>query len=128
MATWDTMGSDSLEAAKELLKGGRHRSCLNRAYYAAYASITGRLIEGGTDTSVRGRPNPDHRQLAALAKHNLDRKRFDDQTRQRVSRNARTLFELRAAADYDPESSIEQQEALIAVRLASEVRKRLEYN
>lgn len=116
MATWSELAQDNLNAAKALHKDGFVRSCMNRAFYSAYAGITGALHSSGFTVSSDERPNPSHHQLQVMARNNLDEK-----IRKTVSRDLNRLLAFRVVADYDPMSSLEAQDSLMAVQCASRV-------
>ena len=52
------MAGDNAAAAKELLVSRRYRSCVNRAYYAAYCILAAALV-GKVDFGYGGN-NPTH--------------------------------------------------------------------
>lgn len=118
MATWLELAKQNLDAAKQLHDTSQVRSCLNRAYYCAYAQITGVLVGAGQTVSSKGRSNPGHEQLLQLARHNLA-----TEVRSGVTRRLRRLRSFRLAADYDPESELSSAESLEAVQAASEILK-----
>jgi hypothetical protein len=68
--TWAEMSQDALRAAQRLLVDGHGRSATSRAYYAAYAALTGELARRRT-RFARGWNNPTHDQLFALVQSNL---------------------------------------------------------
>jgi uncharacterized protein (UPF0332 family) len=123
--TWPEMAIESLDAAKKLKESGHARSALSRAYYSAYALLTGELQRTKHTVSVGIRPNPSHEQLAKLAKANLDRTRYDEQARLRLARGLRKLKQLRIAADYDPESSLTVDDAVIALRELNQMHRKV---
>ncbi len=123
--TWSEMATDNLEAAKALKDSGSIRSALSRAYYSAYALLTGELQRGGQTISIGPRPNPAHEQLVTLARHNLDTSRYDERSRLQVARGLRVLRQLRTAADYDPESVLTVDDAVIALRHLSRMHRTL---
>ena len=63
METWDQLSIDALLAAEALHREGYYRSCVSRAYYAAYCSATA-LIETKTVPFPLGRKIPSHEALA----------------------------------------------------------------
>lgn len=122
---WSAMGRESLAAAKRLMDAGHVRSCLSRAYYSAYATVTGAMMSQGMTVSIGERPNPSHEQLPMLLRHNLDRRRFDDRTRRDLSQRLRTLRRFRIVADYGPQEFLDRTHALACLRDASIIADRL---
>lgn len=116
MATWSDIAQENLAAAKQLHGAEHVRSCLNRAYYCAYAHLTGVLVDAGHTVSSGNRANPGHQQLIELTRHNLPRG-----VGAGVVRMLRRLVSFRLAADYDPESQLSQTESLEALRSASKI-------
>jgi hypothetical protein len=125
LKNWRDIAVDSLEAAKELKESGRVRSSLSRAYYSAYALITGELQGAGHTVSAGDRANPAHEQLVVMARNNLDGAQFDAAVRSRIASGLRSLRQLRVAADYDPESTLSAEDALFAVRELSRIHRLL---
>src|SRR5687767_1394937 len=58
MDNWYDVASDARKAANELVRT-RFRSCLSRAYYAAYSKVTHLLTERGVPMPP-GREGPNH--------------------------------------------------------------------
>lgn len=125
--SWFDISRDNLKAARTAKKHGHARSASSRSYYAAYAALAGVFQrDGGVQFQYEGN-NPGHRQLLALAANNLDANRFTQHDRREISRSLKQLQALRINADYNPRLSqtAEQEEALISLRNASSVLKRL---
>ncbi|MBY0311640.1 MAG: HEPN domain-containing protein [Phycisphaerales bacterium] len=114
-----------MQSSKLLLEHGHFRAAVSRAYYSAYSMVTSGLIQSGHTVSVGERPNPSHAQVAVMIQHNLDKRRFDKIAIRELSRKVRRLYAMRLSADYAPQDSIEQAEALQAVRDASTVQIKL---
>jgi hypothetical protein len=98
-----------------------HRSCISRAYYAAYAGATAALVAADVQVGDAARPNPSHARLASLVKHNLDSKRFSNADRSDLARRVRNLRRTRELAEYDPRCTVDGSMALQSVRDASVV-------
>ena len=125
--SWFEMSRDSLRAARLAHNHGHRRSAVSRAYYAAYAALAGVFDEtGGIDFRYEGN-NPGHRQLLALTANNLDPRKFNKTKRQEIKRHLKTLQAMRINADYNPaESSLDQQESMIALRQVTALMIKLE--
>jgi uncharacterized protein (UPF0332 family) len=122
MSKWLDISTDSLEAAKDLKESGRVRSSLSRAYYSAYALVTGELQRTGHNVAAGDRPNPAHEQLITMAKHNLV---VDAGVRLRVAGMLRMLRQLRTAADYDPQATLAVEDAVFALKELSRLHRML---
>ena len=105
-------------AAKVLLDKAFHRSAVSRAYYAAYAALTGVLEQQGADFT-HGGANPSHDQLLALTAHNLDPARYGKGLRRQLKRAAAALQATRINADYNPRGTIDRAIARHMVRQAA---------
>ena len=121
MATWRELSEDSLLAAEALLQEGRYRSCISRAYYAAYCAVTHEIIQKLTTFSY-GRNNPSHELMPTYIQNNL--------TIPRARKNAvdtyiRLLRYYREDADYRPQTTIDELTARDCVRAAAEVQQQL---
>ncbi len=121
MSDWADIANDSLAAAKELKESGRVRSCLSRAYYSAYAGVTGELVSCLGSIGPNGRENPGHEQVVKMVKHNLNPERFSLKQRQELGRCFKRLLSFRIEADYDPSSSLDEQDAVLSLKHASRV-------
>lgn len=124
---WFDISRDNLKAARLAKKHGHWRSASSRAYYSAYAALAGVFQrDGGIQFRYEGN-NPGHRQLLALTANNLDPKRYSHHDRTEMKRSLRQLQALRINADYNPRLTelAEHEEAMISLRSASSVLKRL---
>lgn len=113
MATWRDIAMENEEAAKELLRAGRFRSAVSRAYYAAYATVTGKLVDAGaiprTDES-----NPSHKALPLMVEGNLPG--LSPWQRRDLKATTRRLYNTRLDADY--RSRVNVDKAVAARSLA----------
>lgn len=125
MSSWREIGDECLNSAKYSHDGGFFRTAISRAYYAAYAHVSGALVEGGVDVARSDRPNPSHQQLDSLLAHNLDTKRFPIGVRRDLARRVRHLRRFRVMSDYDPASYVDQNLSQVCLRDASIVSRRL---
>jgi len=123
MSEWTDMAIDSLEAAKSLNDSGRIRSCLSRAYYSVYAAVTGELIGRYGPMGPYGSANPSHEQIATMAAHNLDPRRFSEGERAEIKRAIKRLLSMRIEADYGPDVDLDASDAVEGVRIASRVHR-----
>ncbi|MBX3364248.1 MAG: hypothetical protein KF866_05720 [Phycisphaeraceae bacterium] len=126
MGSWNAVRDEQFGAAQHCKDGRYVRGCLSRAYYATYAAATEALQRAGIDVSIGGRPNPGHEQLIELVRHNLNRRKFSDEDRMKMARNMRRLLSFRIGADYDPESSFEIDDAVLALKMARSVQRMLD--
>lgn len=96
-ASWQLISFDSRKAAQRLLEAECYRSCVSRAYYAAYAAITSALIRQGIALGHGGN-NPGHAGLPIYVLNNLTRLPLT--TRFEINKALRRLYRARAEADY----------------------------
>src|SRR5688572_22380401 len=111
MATWYELAQDSRRAANEMVET-RFRSCLSRAYYAAYSKVTHALSAAPGLTFPPDREGPSHpgelgtggiRRLIETSMPGMSQER-----RVKLSELVGSLYTLRLYADYRP--SIERCE------------------
>ena len=118
MATWAQISCDNLYAAGEMLRRGRYRSTVSRAYYAAFSAVTSLLVERGM-TFPEGREAPGHERITDLLMNNVGQ--LSMTRRRRIRRRVRTLYRARIDADYHANVTIDRQTARDAVHEASSV-------
>lgn len=125
--SWFDISRDNLKAARVAKKHGYSRSASSRAYYAAYAALAGVFQQAGDVQFRYEGNNPGHRQLLALAANNLNTKQYSNHDRREIKRSLKQLQALRINADYNSQLShlAEQEEALISLRNAASVLRRL---
>ncbi|MCA9411398.1 MAG: HEPN domain-containing protein [Candidatus Omnitrophica bacterium] len=114
------MSLESLRSSKDLRDNGYWRSSVSRAYYAAYAAITGSL---GTQSFPRGWNNPSH---AGLPNQISNEGSLPESVRRKLKRNIRILRNMREDADYRPQRVVGKNEAIDALHNSSEILKLLE--
>lgn len=126
MATWRDIATENEEAAKELLRAGRFRSAVSRAYYAAYAIVTGKLVEAGAVPKT-GESNPSHKALPLMVEGNLPG--LSAWERRDLKSTTRRLYSTRIDADYRSTTDVDRGTAVQslsdlgrAVRLLKEAR------
>ena len=125
MATWNDMASEGTRASKLLMDAGMLRACASRAYFSAYAALSGHLVSRGY-AGPNGRANPAHEQIASLTRHNLDPRRFSEQTRRELARRVKDLQRRRVSADYDPRGVLSVEVSRQCVRDAGRINAALE--
>lgn len=121
MATWRELSEDSLLAAEALLQEGRYRSCISRAYYAAYCAATHEIVQKLTTFSY-GRNNPSHELLSGYIQNNLT---ISKTKKDIVSTLSILLRFYREDADYRPLIEIDRAIAQECIRAAIEVQQEL---
>lgn len=118
MATWQEVGQDNRTAAHELFLHQRWRSCVSRAYYAAYSAVTDALFKVPV-TMPAGREGPHHIPLAEIVGYNLTSLR--EPARWRLAGLVKRLYDLRVIADYRPSVDVDEPEARIALGLMNQI-------
>ena len=121
MATWRQLSEDSLQAAETLLQDGKYRSCVSRAYYAAYSAATHEIIKKLT-TFSHGRNNPSHELVPTYIQNNLT---ISQAKKDAVDTSVRLLRLYREDADYRPQVTVDELTARDCVRAAAEVQQEL---
>jgi uncharacterized protein (UPF0332 family) len=94
---WLAIGLNSRKAAQHLLDEECYRSSISRSYYAAYAAITGELVQLGIPFS-QGRDGPSHAGLPAYILNNLNV--LPQTVRFELNKAIRRLYASRVEADY----------------------------
>jgi hypothetical protein len=128
MTTWYDVARDSRKAASEVVSS-RYRSCLSRAYYAAYSKVAQLLAEKGVPMPA-GREGPNHpghlptgeaasngiRQMIVTQLMDIDVPK-----RRKLSELIGSLYTLRLYADYRPSIDIDAADAREAVSMMNTV-------
>jgi len=123
-ALWRRTALTTLGTAKQLRNSQDHRSCVSRAYYAAYQAATSICI--AHDDAVNfppNRNNPTHEQLPDLIANNGDLPLNKRRSARRLLRELRTR---REDADYKVGRTVGAQEAKAALLRAITLFERLE--
>lgn len=123
MRDWASLSRESYASAQVLLGAKLYRGSVSRAYFSAYAALTHALAQTKGVVFGHGGNNPSHEQLASLAEHNLDRRRFDRFQARSLARRTVGLRISRTAADYDLRGQVGQAMALNCVRDAGFILK-----
>jgi uncharacterized protein (UPF0332 family) len=115
MSNWADISLDSKRAAFELSGDGRYRSALSRAYYAAFAAITQRLVDSGMNFP-RDWEGPTHEQMTAgwIVANNL-KSSVEVADRGRLIAILPSLYKLRLIADYRPSMLVSQDDVKLAL-------------
>ena len=122
-ALWKRAALTTLATAKGLRESGDHRSCVSRAYYAAYQAATSVCITHGDDLSFPpGWSNPSHEQLPDLIRNNGD---LTINTRRTVRMILRQVRSLREDADYRMGRTVDATSVRVALPMASALFERL---
>ncbi len=116
--TWRELSDDNIAAARVLLQNGNYRSCVSRAYYAAYCAATFEILQ--KTRTFGNRNNPSHENVTALISGVLT---IPSTTKRAVNRRFRVLLAMRIDADYRPSEAIDRRSAYIALNEADGVRK-----
>jgi uncharacterized protein (UPF0332 family) len=123
-ANWLELARDGRKAAASLV-GDHHRSCISRAYYAAYAKITHELVVTAGCSMPAGREGPNHpgklgtggiRRIIETKMPNMNREKRD-----KLSEMIGRLYTLRIDADYKPSVSIEGRDAREAISIMNTI-------
>lgn len=125
---WIDLATDARKAANELVRT-RFRSCLSRAYYAAFSKATYLLVEKGVPMpgGREGPPHPGHLptgQASAGGIRQLILSRLTDidlPKRRKLSELIGELYTLRLYADYRPSVDIADVDAREAVSMMNTV-------
>ena len=124
MTTWHEVAREARQAANELV-ATRYRSCLSRAYYAAYSKVTHDLSAATNVTFPPGREGPNHpgetgtggiRRLIETSMPAMSPDR-----RRKLSELVGELYTLRLYADYRPSIDIDAADAREAISMMNTV-------
>ncbi len=119
MATWRQLSEDSLLAAEALLQEGKYRSCVSRAYYAAYCAATHEIVQKLT-TFSNGWNNPTHELVPTYIRSNLT---ITQAKKEAIIPSIILLRYYRVDADYRPHTMIDEQISRDCIRTAAEVQQ-----
>jgi uncharacterized protein (UPF0332 family) len=122
--TWFDLASDARKAASRLVNEN-YRSCLNRAYYAAYSSVTFALAAASNVTFPAGREGPNHPgELGTGGIRRLIETSMPDMEQSRrvwLSELIGRLYTLRIDTDYRPSVEVNAGDAREAVSIMNKV-------
>ena len=128
LETWDDLARNARRAANEMVQT-RYRSCISRAYYAAYSKVTHDLVATGVSMprGWEGPNHPGHLPTGEAGDKGIRRMIVDRLTglslgkRKTLSRIIGSLYTLRLSADYHPSTVIDDTEAREAVSMMNTV-------
>src|SRR2546423_14747872 len=110
---WLELARDARHAANVLLTQERFRSCMSRAYYAAYSKVTHELVFTAQLTMPAEREGPHHTgrrgSIRALIETSMPNMQQD--RRVKLSELIGRLYTLRIDADYKPSVEVEGRDA-----------------
>jgi uncharacterized protein (UPF0332 family) len=122
---WLDLANDARRSANRLLTDDRFRSCLSRAYYAAYSKVTHVLAATPGVTFPNNREGPNHpgelgtggiRRLIESSMPGMVQER-----RAKLSELVGRLYTLRVDADYKPSATVEARDARAAISIMNTV-------
>ncbi len=122
--SWYDLASNARKAASRLVSEN-YRSCLNRAYYAAYSKVTFALAAAPGVAFPAGREGPNHpgetgtggiRRLILSSMPDMDQPR-----RIKLSELVGRLYTLRIDADYKPSVEVTDGDAREAVSIMNTI-------
>jgi uncharacterized protein (UPF0332 family) len=116
--SWKIVCIDAFKAAQNLK--AYPRSCISRAYYAAYAAAAYALVSSKGVVFALGRDGPGHEQLPNLVGNHLATE-LDFRTLKMVKKALRRLYSARLQADYKPNALLSHLEATQALLDANTV-------
>jgi hypothetical protein len=122
--TWFDLASDARKAANRLVEPNP-RSCLNRAYYAAFSKVNHALVGTPGVTIKLGREGVNHPGESGaggirrwIVTHMPD---MDPPKRVKLSELIGRLYTLRISADYQPSVDVDGRDAREAISIMNAV-------
>jgi len=109
------LSEGNLRAAEILFREGEYRSCVSRAYYAAYCAATEEIVKKLT-TLPNAWNNPPHVKGPVYIQNNLT---MVQAKKQRIISRINILRLYRENADYRPRVAISEQVARNCLRAAA---------
>jgi uncharacterized protein (UPF0332 family) len=109
---WHEISRSNYDAAKAVIDISP-RSCVSRAYYAAFSALTG-LFRQRRVEFVDGSESPRHRDVPLLIGKAFSNGRLTKLLKQAI----RALYKLRLMADYSVAQATDRQSALQALRFS----------
>jgi uncharacterized protein (UPF0332 family) len=119
LETWRQLSEGNLRAAEILFREGEYRSCISRAYYAAYCAATEEIVKKLT-TFPNAWNNPPHIKVSVYIQNNLT---LAPTKKQRIIRRINILRLYRENADYRPQTTISEQVARNCIRAAAAIQR-----
>jgi len=120
---WLKVARDARNAANEMLTHELFRSCVSRAYYAAYSKVTHELVFTAQLTMPEDREGPHHtgRRGAIRPMIETSMPNMQQEKRVKLSELIGRLYAMRVAADYRPSVEVESRDAREAVTIMKTV-------
>jgi len=117
LETWRQLSEGSLRAAEVLFREGEYRSCISRAYYAAYCAATEEIVKKLT-TFPNAWNNPPHIKMPVYVQNNLT---LPQANKTAIVNLIDGLPLMRENADYRPQTTVTAQDAQDCLRDATAV-------
>ncbi|HVX85444.1 MAG TPA: hypothetical protein VH253_11735 [Phycisphaerae bacterium] len=123
--TWLELARDSRKAASGLVLEEHFRSCLSRAYYAAYSKVAHELVTQSKTTFPPNREGPSHPGesgtggIRRLIESNMTA--LKPERRTKLSEMIGRLYTLRIFADYRPSLGVGVRDAREAISIMNTV-------
>ncbi len=119
LQTWLELARDARKAASRLVTEEHFRSCVSRAYYAAYSKVTHELVVTAGLTMPPSREGPSHARIRPLIESRMPN--MDLGKRVKLSELLGRLYTLRVDADYKPSVRVEGTDAREALSIMKTV-------
>ena len=117
--TWLELAREARQAANHLVTQDCFRSCVTRAYYAAYSKVTHELLVTGGLMMPASREGPSHARLRPLIESSMPN--MGVERRLKLSELIGRLYTLRIDADYKPSVELEGADAREALSIMKTV-------
>lgn len=117
--TWLDVARDARKAANTLATQDRFRSCVARAYYAAFSKVMHELAVTAAPEMPPGREGFSHARLRPVTETSMPHMAQDK--REKLSELIGRLYTLRVDADYKPSVEVQGAEAREAVSIMKRV-------
>lgn len=118
---WLDLARDARISANQLIAQDHYRSCISRAYYAAYSKVTHELIASAGLTMPKDREGPSH--PGKVGSGGIRRMiesgmpQMNGPKRVKLSELVGRLYTLRIDADYKPSVAIDGRDAREALSI-----------
>jgi uncharacterized protein (UPF0332 family) len=116
---WLELARDARKAASRLLGEALFRSCVSRAYYAAYSKVSHELVVTAGLVMAADREGPAHASVRRLIETSMPN--MEERKRVRLSELVGRLYTLRIDADYKPSVDVDSAEAREAMSIMNTV-------
>lgn len=115
---WRACATDSLDAARVLLRRGHIRSCISRAYYAAFCAAHALAVRANQTPPARG--NWGHEEIGEVF-HAVTASAAGRAVGMHHAQMLGSLLARRRTADYKPKIRMLEDEARLALRESGRV-------